>query len=1456
MTTRITGSLSSTCVTDLFASSSRNTSAERAGRRLLVLAGVCALWLAMAVAGQAQLTQPTGITVSPSDPIISTAETQQFFALSSSTIDLQGVIQVASGSGAEHSCALLANGTVQCWGYNYYGQLGNGNTSNSSTPAGVSGLSGQATAIAVGGSFSCALLSGGTVECWGYNYSGQLGNSTNSGTLNANPLPLPVSGLSGAVTAIAADDDHTCALLVNGTVQCWGANSNGELGNGNTTNSSTPVGVSGLSGPATALAAGSSFTCALLSNGTVECWGSNYYGQLGNDSNTSSDVPVAVSSLSGAAAVAAGVEHTCALLANGTVQCWGLNEFGQLGNGGNTNTDAPGTPVSGNTLPGAGAKQISSGEYTTCTLISDGTVQCWGSNGVVGQLGIGSTEASSSTPVQVIDLSGPVKAVSVGEDHACALVADSTVECWGYDYYGQVGNDASVTGVTSPVPVVIDASNTKLSGVKAIAAGYYHTCALLANGMVDCWGFNNGGQLGTDNNTTSYVAVPATVLNAVGPLVKQIAPGGFDTCALFDNGKVYCYGGNTDGDLGDYSFNTGSYTPQIVNLQGGGYVEGVGTSPVTATAITAANAHTCALIADGSMQCWGYNYDGELGDGYSGSISTYTDVPAVVVGPAGLGTTASGATGISAAGYEDSDHTCAALANGTAECWGANYTGELGNGTTTASNVPVPVSSLTTVKAIASEEESTCALLADGTVQCWGIAFYGDLGNGAATGSGAVNALTPVPTLPLVASVSWTSGTTSVATIGATSGLATPAGPTGTTLITATYSLPTPLTANTTLTVGIAPAITSANSATFVLNSPGSFTVTTTGFPAPSLSESGTLPNGVTFVDNHDGTGTLSGTPTQTGMFDITFSASDGVLPNASQSFTLTVGQPPTITSGSSTTFTVGVAGTFTVTTTGSPTPTTSESGSLPSGVSFQDNGNGTGTLSGTPGAGTGGVYNITFGASNGVSPNASQSFTLYVDQAPAITSASSTTFAVGTAGSFTVTTTGYPAPSIMESGGLPGGVMFVDNHNGTGTLSGTPTSGGVFSITFTASNRVGANAVQSFTLTVDQAPVFTSANSATFTIGVAGSFTVTTVAYPTASLTETGHLPTGLTFVDNGNGTATLAGTPLIFVGGDFPITITAKNGIGSPVTESFTIIVQQPPSFTSANNAVFVYGVPNSFTVTTVGFPVPSIHESGTLPPWLTFVDNGNGTATLSGTPSYASGTFALVLTATNVVASVQQNFTLSVSGLNLSPSNLVFGTVYLNSSHTLPVTVTNVGSTTVTISGVSITPGTANAAAYTAVSHCTSPLKSGKSCIIDVTFKADAEGTLTATLNLMDNAVGMPQHVGLTGNVIDPVAQFSPTKLSFGTEAVHSSKTLPVQLTNSGQTPLDISNIAIGGADAGDFSQTNSCPAILAAAASCTISVTFDPTVKGARTGTLIVTDNVAAGQSTVALTGTGH
>ena len=301
--------------------------------------------------------------------------------------------------------------------------------------------------------------------------------------------------------------------------------------------------------------------------------------------------------------------------------------------------------------------------------------------------------------------------------------------------------------------------------------------------------------------------------------------------------------------------------------------------------------------------------------------------------------------------------------------------------------------------------------------------------------------------------------------------------------------------------------IISPASTTFTVGTANSFTVTATGSPTPTLSETGALPGGVTFTDNGDGTATLSGTPAvaTAGTYALTFTASNGVETPTTQSFTLTVGQVPAITSTNNAIFTVGTAGSFTVTATGSPTPTLSETGALPSGVTFTA---ATGILSGTPAAGTGGTYPLTFTASNGVGNPASQSFTLTVNQALAITGAASATFTVGTAGSFTVTATGYPTPTLSETGALPSGVTFTA---ATGILSGTPGAGagGPYPLTFTASNVVGNPASQSFTLTVNQAPAITGAASTTFAVGTAGSFTVTATGYPTPTLSETGALPT-----------------------------------------------------------------------------------------------------------------------------------------------------------------------------------------------------------------------------------------------------------------------------------------------------------------------------------------------------------
>ncbi len=278
-----------------------------------------------------------------------------------------------------------------------------------------------------------------------------------------------------------------------------------------------------------------------------------------------------------------------------------------------------------------------------------------------------------------------------------------------------------------------------------------------------------------------------------------------------------------------------------------------------------------------------------------------------------------------------------------------------------------------------------------------------------------------------------------------------------------------------------APAIINHNHTTFIVGKAGSFQITTAGFPLPTITENGTLPNGVTFKDNGNGTGTLAGFPTAGGggNYKLTFGAQNGVPPNAQQNFTLTIHESPAIVSPEHTSFQVGTAGSFTVTTKGYPTSNISHNGTIPQGVTFVDNHNGTGTLSGTPAADTGKNYFIGFTAANGVIPNALQHFKLQVSQAPAITSADNTHFMVGTAGSFTVTTTGFPNPSIFETGLLPSGVQFVDNHNGTGTLSGTSAIAGTFNAELWAANN-GGSAEQNFMLTVLKGNSSTGLSSST----------------------------------------------------------------------------------------------------------------------------------------------------------------------------------------------------------------------------------------------------------------------------------------------------------------------------------------------------------------------------------------
>jgi alpha-tubulin suppressor-like RCC1 family protein len=344
-----------------------------------------------------------------------------------------------------HTCVVTTGGGVKCWGDNTYGQLGDGTTVNRAAPTAVNGLEGGVAAVVVGAEHSCALTSTGAVVCWGDNSAGQLGD----GTSILRTTPTPVSGLASGITAIAAGLYHTCALTTVGGAVCWGNNAVGQLGDGTTTSRRTPTAVIGLPSAASVIAAsGSQHTCAVTASGGAWCWGLNSNGQLGDGTTTSKSTPVAVSGLgNGVVAVVAGGWHTCAVTTSGGLQCWGYNGSGQLGDG--TTTDRW-TPAGVNGLS-SGVAGVAAGQQQSCAVTTAGGLRCWGANGN-GELGDGTT-TSRSTPVQVNGLESQVTAFAVGRWHACAVITDGDVLCWGRNEFGQVGDGSTATRLT-PVRVL------------------------------------------------------------------------------------------------------------------------------------------------------------------------------------------------------------------------------------------------------------------------------------------------------------------------------------------------------------------------------------------------------------------------------------------------------------------------------------------------------------------------------------------------------------------------------------------------------------------------------------------------------------------------------------------------------------------------------------------------------------------------------------------------------------------------------------------------------------------------------------------------------------------------------------------------------------------------------------------------------------------------------------------
>jgi alpha-tubulin suppressor-like RCC1 family protein len=632
-------------------------------------------------------------------------------------------VQVSGGQ--YHSLALAANGMLYAWGKNEYGQLGNNTTTNSNAPVAVSlGAAPAGTRfvwVSAGASHSLALAADGTLYAWGDNASGQLGTGT---TINSS---APVAVRPGATPAgtrfvqVSAGSNYSLALAADGMLYAWGHNPNGELGNNTTTDSNAPVAVSLGAAPAgtrfVQVRAGRYHALALAADGTAYAWGYNASGQLGNGSRSSSKVPVAVRL--GAAPVgtrfvqlSAGSDHSLALAADGTLYAWGYNYYGQLGNYGTANSNVPVAVSPGAVPAGTRFAQVSAGDNYSLALAADGTPYAWGYN-TSGQLGNNGSisDRTSSVPVAVLAPAATGYAqAAAGGNHSLGLRTNGTLYAWGYNAYGQLGNDATAD---SPWPVAV-----RLGAAPAgtrfgqVSAGDIHSLVLAADGTAYAWGYNGMGQLG--NNTTANSPVPVAVSAPAGVLFTQVSAGELHSLALAADGTLYAWGDNRLGQLGN-----GSTTASLVP------------APVSAGAIPAGTRfvqvsaglnYSLALAADGTIYGWGYNSSGQLGNG----ATTASLVPVA----ASLGAAPAGTRFVQvSAGMS---HVLGLAADGTLYAWGNNAFDQLGNGGSANANpLPVAVSTPTGVRftQVSAGGLHSLGLAADGTLYAWGDNLYGQMGN-------------------------------------------------------------------------------------------------------------------------------------------------------------------------------------------------------------------------------------------------------------------------------------------------------------------------------------------------------------------------------------------------------------------------------------------------------------------------------------------------------------------------------------------------------------------------------------------------------------------------------------------------------------------------------------------------------------------------------------------------------
>ncbi len=459
-------------------------------------------------------------------------------------------------AGEQYACGIASNGGAYCWGDNSGWQLGSSNGTNAGHPIAVQGALSYAK-LAAGQQHTCGITTSGLTVCWGQNWDGRLGD----GTTSANASPRIVQG-GATFESIAAGRENTCAMTTGGQTYCWGDNGSGQLGNGVASKSNVPVDV-GL--PFSVQQAGLSVgeydhVCAVSSTGKPYCWGGNASGQLGDGTTTDSPYPVAVQTAQSFSSVSAGGSHSCGLTSTGDAYCWGMNWAGELGDSTYLDRNTPARVAGGHTW-----SQISAGgDNFTCGITTSGALYCWGLNSN-SQAAQPNTYQNYNTP-QLVDDTHAWAEVGAGFDHACALTDAGEAYCWGTDSNGTGVLGSNTYYNTQTVPMLVAGGYT----FTAISVGQQHVCAIADTQAGYCWGQGNNGELGNGSWTSSPTPVRVGAL-----LFTEISAAGSSSCGVTTDNTDVCWGGNWSGQLGTGDFSAAnaplmvSTATPITSISGG-----------------------------------------------------------------------------------------------------------------------------------------------------------------------------------------------------------------------------------------------------------------------------------------------------------------------------------------------------------------------------------------------------------------------------------------------------------------------------------------------------------------------------------------------------------------------------------------------------------------------------------------------------------------------------------------------------------------------------------------------------------------------------------------------------------------------------------------------------------------------------------------------------------------------